>query len=153
MPNLLTHALVAYKIARILSWHYTGLSPAYVTVVLAGAFIPHLTEIRFVVSSGMVEQVLGVPFDWGVLRIAGGALFAILIGGVIITSRELRRTFVLLNVGAASHLLADTLLLTPSGRLYALLWPLTRWHPPTPGLYLSTQPVPTVFAAVVAGLA
>lgn len=150
MPDLLAHAFIAYTIASLLSWRYDWLTPAYTTVVMAGAFIPDLTKIKLVITSGAVEQLLGIPFDWGALHTAGGALVATLIGVLVVAPRERIRVGALLSVGAASHLLADSLLLTPSGRSYAILWPLTRYHPPTPGLYLSTQPEPTIAAAVMA---
>ncbi|MFB6228334.1 MAG: hypothetical protein ABEH88_07170 [Halobacteriales archaeon] len=47
-----------------------------------------------------------------------------------------RTTLLVLSIGAVSHLLADALLLKATGRSYPILWPLTRWQPPTPGLYL-----------------
>jgi hypothetical protein len=150
MPDLLAHAFIAYTIATLLSWHYDWLTPAYKTILMAGAFIPDLTKIKLLISSGTVEQLLGIPFNWFALHTAGGALLSILIGVIVVAPGERRRTFALLSIGAASHLLADGLLLSPSGRSYAILWPLTRYHPPTPGLYLSTQPEPTLVAGFVA---
>ena len=55
-----------------------------------------------------------------------------------------------LSLGAASHLLADLLLTKASSRAFPILWPLTRWQLPTPGLYLSTQPEPTIVTGAVA---
>lgn len=149
MPDLLAHAFIAYAIACVLSWRYDWLSPAYATIVMAGAFVPDLAKMQLLIPSGTVERLLGLPFSWGALHTAGGALVAILVG-VVVAPRERTRTFALLSVGAASHLLADGLLLNLSGRSYAMFWPVTRYHPPTPGLNLSTQPEPTVVAGVVA---
>lgn len=56
----------------------------------------------------------------------------------------------LLLLGGASHLVADAFLRTPTGGSYPLFWPITDYSPPTPGLYLSTDPAPT---AVALGLA
>lgn len=95
MPDLLAHAFIAYTIARLLSWRYDWLSSAHVTVVMAGAFIPDLSKAKLLVTSGTVEQFLGIPFDWNVFHTAGGALIAILIGVVIVATRERRRTFTL----------------------------------------------------------
>lgn len=150
MPDLLAHAFIAYTIGRQLSWRYEWLSPTYVTVVMAGAFIPDLTKVDLLLPSGTVEHLLGLPFDWFALHTAGSALVAVLIGTVVVAPRERRRALALLSVGSASHLVADGLLLNPSGRSYAMFWPLTRYHPPTPGLYLSTQPEPTVVTGLVA---
>ena len=55
-----------------------------------------------------------------------------------------------LSLGAASHLLADLLLTKASSRAFPILWPLTRWQPPTPGLYLSTHPEPTIVTGLLA---
>jgi hypothetical protein len=151
MPDLLAHALIAYTLARILSWRYEWLGSPYTTVAMAGAFIPDMAKIDLVVSGARVGQFLGLPFDWFGIHTAGGALVAVLIGTVLVGANERRCVFGLLGLGAASHLLADALLLTPTGRSYAILWPLMRYHPPTPGLYLSTQPGPTAVAAVAAG--
>jgi hypothetical protein len=50
-------------IGRLLWWRYEWLSSAFVTVVMAGAFIPELTKMKLLITSGTVEQVLGLPFD------------------------------------------------------------------------------------------
>jgi hypothetical protein len=152
MPDLLAHALIAYTLAMLLSWRYDWLAPAYVTVAMAGAFIPDLTKIRLLLPSVAVESLLGIPFDWGGLHTLGGSLVALAIGVVLVASADRRRVAGLLGLGATSHLLADALLLSPSGRSYPVLWPLTYLHPPTPGLYLSTDPEPMLVAAVAAGV-
>jgi membrane-bound metal-dependent hydrolase YbcI (DUF457 family) len=150
MPDLLSHALIAYAIATALSWRLRWLSPAYVTVAMAGAFVPDLVKISLVVDSDVVAAALGIPFEWSALHTLGGSVVSVAVGVVLVTDRERRRVAALLGLGAASHLLADAFLLNPSGRSYAVLWPISRLHPPTPGLYLSTDPEPTVVAALVA---
>lgn len=150
MPDLLAHALLAYGLAMLLSWRYERISPAYATVAMAGAFVPDLSKIQLLVPSGSVERLLGLPFDWFALHTAGGTLVAVLVGVAAVAPRERKPVLALLSVGAVSHLVADGLLRTPSGQSYAMLWPVTRYHPPTPGLYLSTQPEPTVAAAAFA---
>lgn len=152
MPDLLAHALIAYSLATSLSWRYEWLSPSYVTVAMAGAFIPDLTKISLLVSDSAIESMLGVPFDWFALHTLGGSLVSLAIGVVLVASSERRRVAALLGLGAASHLFADALLLNPSGRSYAVFWPLSYYHPPTPGLYLSTDPQPTIVAAAVAAV-
>nr|WP_321169865.1 hypothetical protein [Salinigranum rubrum] len=79
-----------------------------------------------------------------------GSAASVAIGVVLAGRTERPRVAALLGLGAASHLLADALLRNPSGRSYPLLWPLSYYHPPTPGLYLSTDPEPMLVAAVVA---
>jgi hypothetical protein len=150
MPDLLAHALIAYSICTTLSWRYEWLTPAYVTAGMAGAFIPDMMKVVLVVPDAAVESVLGLPFSWSGIHTAGGAAIAVLIGAAVVVPRERRRVGLLLAVGAGSHLLADAFLLTPSGRSYDVFWPLLRYNPPTPGLYLSTHPAPTVIAGAVA---
>ncbi|MFB6227591.1 MAG: metal-dependent hydrolase [Halobacteriales archaeon] len=150
MPDLLAHALIAYSVCTVLSWRYEWLTPAYVTAGMAGAFIPDMTKIRLVVPGEAIEAALGIPFSWSGIHTAGGAAVAVLVGTAIVAPRERRRIGTLLAVGAASHLIADAFLLTASGRSYEVLWPLLRYNPPTPGLYLSTQSGPTIVAGAVA---
>lgn len=152
MPDLLAHALIAYTVCTALAWRYEWISPAYVTVGMAGAFIPDMTKVGLVLSDAVVENVLGLPFSWGGIHTTGGALVGVAIGVVLVSREERRRVAALLGLGAATHLLADALLLKPTGHSNAVLWPLTRWHPPTPGLYLSTQPWPMITAAGVAAV-
>jgi len=153
MPDLLAHALIAYALATLLALKYDWLSPTYVTVAMAGAFVPDLAKAHLLVSSTTVESLLGLPFDWFALHTAGGTLLSILVGVTVVERNERRRVAALLALGAASHLVADALLLNASGRSYAVLWPLTQYHPPTPGLYLSTEPGPTIATAATALLA
>lgn len=156
MPDLLSHALLAYTVATILSWRIEWVDHRYVTVAMVGAFIPDMMKIYLVVSSDTVANMLGAPFDWSGIHTLGGAVIAILIGLALVTTRERRHVAMLVSLGAGTHLFADALLLTPSGRSYDVLFPLTQYHPPTPGLYLSTQPSATAaflfLAAVVAYL-
>jgi hypothetical protein len=151
MPDLLAHALIAFAVCTALAWRYPWITPAYVTVGMAGAFIPDLANARMIVPDGLVTWLLGVPSDWSGIHTTGGAILGIAIGVVLVIDRERRRVGALLAIGAGTHLLADALLLKPSGRSFAVFWPLTRWHPPTPGVYLSTDPWPTAAAALVAG--
>ncbi|WP_042665026.1 metal-dependent hydrolase [Haloferax sp. ATB1] len=153
MPDLLAHALLAYTIATLASWRYEWISRPYVTVVMAGAFIPDMTKIMLLIPSAQVEQLLGTPFDWTGLHTAGAALCSVLIGVLLVSESERLRVFTLLSVGAASHLIADAFLLKPTGLSYPLLWPLTRIHPPTPGLYLSTDFEPALILGMVALIA
>lgn len=150
MPDLLAHALIAYTLATLLALRYDWLSPTYVTVAMAGAFVPDLAKAHLLVPGTTVGSLLGLPFDWFALHTAGGAVLSVLVGVTVVAQDERRRVAALLALGAASHLVADALLLKASGRSYAVLWPLTQYHPPTPGLYLSTEPGPAVAAAAAA---
>lgn len=150
MPDLLAHALLAYALCRVLSWRYDWLTSPYITVGMAGAFIPDLAKAELLIKSSLVERLLGVPFSWFGLHTSGGALVSILIGGLLVDARDRGRIVSLLAIGAASHLVADALLRTVTGRSYPIFWPLTRYAPPTPGLYVSTRPEPTIGAFIVA---
>lgn len=152
MADLLAHAFLAYIIFRTLSWRYDWLTTPYVTAGIAGAFIPDLVKIGLVLPAATVESVLGIPFAWGPLHRIGGTVVCVLVGAVIVDAARRRTTLFVLSIGAGSHLLADALLLNATGRSYAVLWPITRWQPPTPGLYLSTQPEPTILTGVLAAL-
>lgn len=150
MPDLLSHALIAYTACTLLSTRYRWLTPQYVTVGMAGAFVPDIAKGELLVDSAVVGNALGVPFDWFGVHTLGGSVAAVLVGVVLVVADERRRVAVLLSFGAASHLLADALLLNASGRSYAVLWPLTSYHPPTPGLYHSTDVWPSL---VLGGIA
>ncbi|MFU1781794.1 metal-dependent hydrolase [Haloarcula japonica] len=139
MPDLLSHAFIAFTVCTLLSLRYDWLTGEYVTVGMAGAFIPDMAKIKILVDAAAVEAALGIPFDWLGVHTLGGAFVAVLVGTVIVNRADRRRVFGLLSLGAASHLFADALLLKASGRSYEVLWPLTQYHPPTPGLYLSTD--------------
>ncbi len=156
MPDLLAHVFIAYSVCRVLSWRVSWLTSQYITLGMVGAFIPDLVKIKLVIPSWRVEQLLGIPFDWGSFATGGGVLLSMLIGIVLLSTTERRRGGALLALGVLTHLLTDSLLLTPTGRTTQLLWPLTQYTTPAPGLYLSTQPEPTIvtggFAIVVWGI-
>lgn len=152
MPDLLTHALVAYIVCTLLSWHYEWLTASYVTVGMAGAFAPDLVKINLVISALEMRQLLSMPFSWTPLHTLGGALVSVAVGVVLVRHAERRRVAPLLVIGAATHLVADSFLRTPTGEIGPLLWPF--WGMPLrmPGFYLSTDPWPTAVAAGTAVL-
>lgn len=150
MPDLLAHAFIAYSVCQMLSWRYPWISQQYVTLGMVGAFIPDLVKIQLLLPDPVMANLLGVPFDWGSLGTGGGVLLSFLIGVVLLAAAERRTGSLVLAVGAGSHLFADSLLLTPSGRTIQLFWPLSQYKMPSPGLYLSTQPEPTIVAGALA---
>jgi membrane-bound metal-dependent hydrolase YbcI (DUF457 family) len=150
MPDLLAHVFLAYALLRALSWRYDWLTTPYVTAGMAGAFIPDIVKIQLLLPSATVEAALGIPFSWSPIHRLGGTAICLLIGAVLVDEARRRNTLLVLSVGAASHLLADALLTKATNRSFAILWPLTRWQPPTPGLYLSTQPEPTIMTGLLA---
>ena len=152
MPDLLAHAFIAYALCRVLSWRIEWLTTNYVTLGMVGAFIPDIVKINLVLPSTTVERLLGVPFSWGSLATGGGTVLSVVIGVVLLASQERRRGGAMLALGAATHLFADSLLLTPTGRSVQLFWPLVQYRVPSPGLYLSTQPEPMTLSGAIAVL-
>lgn len=152
MPDLLAHAFLAYAVCRVLSWRWEWLTTAYVTVGMVGALIPDLTKVSLVVPNHAMEALVGVPFSWYSLGSGGGVVVSVLVGVVLAASEVRRPVGIALGLGAGSHLLADSLLLTPTGYSTQLLWPLAQVRTPTPGLYLSTQPEPTVVTGAIAAV-
>ncbi|WP_254535976.1 metal-dependent hydrolase [Halomarina litorea] len=150
MPDLLSHALIAYSLCTLLALRYDWLAPRYVTVGMAGAFVPDLAKADLLVEGATVGSALGVPFDWFGLHTLGGAAVAVLVGVVLVASEERARVGSLLSLGAASHLVADAFLAKAASVSYPVFWPITQYHPPTPGLYLSTDYWPAVATGVVA---
>jgi len=150
MPDLLSHALIAYVLCTLLALRYPWLGPQYVTVGMAGAFVPDLAKAELAISHAAVGNLLGLPFDWSGLHTLGGATVAIGVGVTLAARGHRRRVAALLGVGAGSHLAADALLLKASGHSYPVLWPLTGYHPPTPGIYHSTDVWPSLLTGVLA---
>ena len=150
MPDLFAHAVIGYCLGTALALRYGWLTPAYVTVVMAGAFIPDISKMYLLVPDAVVGETLGVPFSWFALHTLGGSAVAVLIGVVLVAGDERRRVLGLLSLGAGSHLVADALLLTPTGFSKPMWWPVAHVGLPSPGLYLSTEPTPLFVASAVA---
>ncbi|TYL37244.1 metal-dependent hydrolase [Natronococcus pandeyae] len=150
MAELLTHVLAAYILATLLSWRYEWLTPQFVTVAMIGAMIPDLSRLDLLIPTDLITAVFGIPFDWGAFHVLGGSLLAVAIGTVLAPADIRRRVGALLFLGMASHHALDLLLLNVSGYSYAVLWPLTGYHPPSPDLYLSTDRWPALCSAVLA---
>lgn len=151
MPDLLSHALAAYSIGMILSWRIEWLDSSYVTTIMVGALLPDLVKIKLLIPSAEMSALLGVPFSWLPLHtVTGVVLSALLLGSVVGRKTERWRVLSTACIGAVSHLVLDGLLRTPTGRGAPVFWPLSEYQPPTPGLYLSTEPWPTALFVVVA---
>jgi len=150
VPDLLTHVLAGYTLATALRVRFDWLSPAYVTVCMAGGLLPDTAKLYLVVPDAAIATLLGVPFSWHVLHTLGGVVVGVSVGGVLARRADRLRVVGLLSLGAGSHLAADGLLLTGSGHSKPMLWPLVRVGLPTPGLYLSTEPTPLVVTGVAA---
>lgn len=150
MPDLLTHTLIAFTICTLLRLRYGWLDFQYVTVGMAGAFIPDVAKIDLLIDGSLVAVLIGRPFSWFGIHTLGGAFVLLVVGVVLATSEERKRIGVLLAVGVASHLLADAMLFKVSGQSFPIFWPVTQYQPPTPGLYHSTDIWPSI---VMSGIA
>ncbi|WP_135303754.1 metal-dependent hydrolase [Haloarcula amylovorans] len=153
MPDLLTHVLLAYALATLLAYRHAWLTPAFVTLSMVGALVPDLDHISMIIPPTTVEALLGVPFAWGGLQTGGVVLLVILVGTVLVEPGERRRAFAMLALGASTHLFTDALIRVTDGRSQSVFWPLTRYQPPSPGLYLSTDIWPLVAATTLAAVA
>lgn len=151
MAELLTHVLVAYAVATLLSWRYEWLEPHYVTVAMAAAMIPDLNRLDLIAPAAALETTFGVPFDWGATHTLGGSLLVVCLGALAVPARYRRRVFLVAALGMLSHHALDLFLVGLSGHSYPVLWPLTQYNPPTPSLYLSSDRWPAAVAAVLAG--
>lgn len=153
MADLLTHVLVAYVLATLASIRYEWISPAHVTAAMAGAMIPDLNRLELVVPPELVESAVGIPISWTAFHTLGGSLLVVAIG-VLCVPREYRRGVAAMALlGMASHHALDLLVTNPTGHTYPVLWPLSAYHPPTPGLYLSSDRWPAAVAGVAAAAA
>lgn len=151
MPDLLTHTLVAFTLGSALSWRIGWVVRPYVTAVMVGAILPDLVKIKLLLPSAEVAATLGLPFSWLPLHTLLGAMLSVATVGALVASRAARRrTLVTVGAGVLSHLILDGFLRTPTGRGGPIFWPITEYQPPTPGLYLSTDPWPAVLCLCLA---
>lgn len=152
MADLLTHVLTGYALATLLSIRYEWIAPRYATVAMAGAIVPDFSRLDLLLDADRIEATLGIPYDWWALHTLGGSLAVCAIAALLVAPAERRRVFALLVLGALSHHALDLLLLNPSSYSYAVAWPLTAYHPPSPDLYLSSDRWPLAVAAAIAAV-
>ncbi|WP_424002682.1 hypothetical protein ACOZ4I_02460 [Haloarcula salina] len=151
MADLLTHLLVPYVCLTVAGWRVDWLDRRWVVVGMGGAAVPDLVKLNIVLDSNAVEAALGIPFSYAPVSSLGGVL---LVAGVITLAFDRRhwpRVFGLVTFGGLTSLVLDGLRVYADGRASAYLYPLTNWRPPTPSLYVSSDPRVLVVAVVVAG--
>lgn len=146
MTDLLTHVLLAYAVLRIGGVAVDGVDGPVVVAGMAGAMTPDLTKIGILVNDAVVTDALGLPFSWFALHTVGGVAASAAIGAALVGAEHRRAAAGALLAGGASHLVIDGMLAKPGGVSDPLLWPLTWWRPPTPGLYRSTDVWPLLVA-------
>ena len=151
MADLLTHLLAPYILLTVASWRVDWLDQRWVVVGMGGAAIPDLVKVGIVLDERVVEAFLGVPFTYIPVSTLGGVL---LLAGVITVAferRRWRRVFGLVTFGGLTSLLLDGMRVYADGRASAWLYPFTNWRPPTPSLYVSSDPTVLVVALLAAG--
>ncbi|AEM56116.1 membrane protein [Haloarcula hispanica N601] len=151
MADLLTHLLVPYILLTVASWRIDWLNQHWVVVGMGGAAIPDLVKVGIVVDGSTVEAFLGMPFTYAPLSTLGGVLLLAGIITVAFERRHWRRVFGLVTFGGLTSLLLDGMRVYADGRASAWLYPFTNWRPPTPSLYVSSDPTVLVVALLAAG--
>ncbi|EMA00819.1 hypothetical protein SAMN05443574_101240 [Haloarcula vallismortis] len=151
MADLLTHLLVPYILLTIASGGVGWLDQRWIVVGMGGAAIPDLVKVEIVVHEETVEALLGIPFTYKPLSTLGGVLLLSGIIAVAFERRHWRRVFGLVTFGGLTSLLLDGMRVYADGRASAWLYPFTSWRPPTPSLYVSSDPTVLVVALFAAG--
>jgi membrane-bound metal-dependent hydrolase YbcI (DUF457 family) len=148
MPDLLTHALVAYVLAAAAA-RSDRLHDRYVPVVMVGGVAPDAMKLSVVLGFD-VGVLFGLPYStWGIHTLGGVVVLAGL-GALTIRASDRRVAALALAVGGASHLLLDAFVIRVDGLAPPYLFPLTGWLPPAGNLYASTDVWPAVVALAVA---
>lgn len=137
MADLLAHVLVVYVLLTATSWLSERVTDRWIAVGMGGAAIPDLVKVDLVVEDALVEGALDVPFTYAPVSSLAGV---VLLGGAIaLLFAERRRTYAFLVAGGLSALALDGLRAYADGRADFWLYPLW-WRPPTPSLYVSSDP-------------
>jgi hypothetical protein len=151
MADLLSHALFAFALFTAIGWAVSWLDREWVVVGMVGSLFPDLNRLDLVIDDYLVEQLLGISFDWGGLHTLGGVVVLSTVGAVLFSTRQQRhRAFGLLLAGACSHLGIDMVKAWADGSNGAYLFPFSWWRNPTPGWYVSADRWVLVVAAGVA---
>ncbi|EMA28831.1 hypothetical protein [Haloarcula japonica] len=151
MADLLTHFLVPYILLTVTSWRADWLDRRWIVVGIGGAAIPDLVKVEIVLDDSTVEALLGVPFAYDPLSTLGGVLLLAGIITVAFDRHHWMRVFGLVTFGGLTSLLFDGMRVYADGRANAWLYPFTNWRPPTPSLYVSSDPTVLVVALLTAG--
>lgn len=110
MADLLTHVLIAYIAAKLLSLRYPWITKPYLTAAMLGGVLPDLNRIELLVPADAVEGITGLPFSWGGLHRTGPIVVSILIIAYLVPKRYRTRLLAMLALGAGLHLFADLFL-------------------------------------------
>jgi hypothetical protein len=150
MADLLTHVLVVYCLLTVGSWRFDRLTDRCIAVGMGGAVVPDLVKLDLLVSSYRIEQVVGFPVTYAHFATLGGVLLTAGVITVLFEREAWRRTYVFLVVGGVTSLVVDGLRVRADGHASAWLFPfLPSFRPPTPSLYVTSDPRILVVALCV----
>ena len=152
MADLLTHVLAVYVLLTVASWWVDVLTPRWIAIGMAGSAIPDLVKVGIVLDDDLVEGVLGLPFNWAPISTLGGVLLVAAAITLAFDRRYWRRVYAFLVAGGFVSLLLDGMRVYADGQSGAWLYPFTWWYPPTPSLYVTSDPRILVGAIAVAGI-
>ncbi|WP_312907618.1 metal-dependent hydrolase [Natronosalvus caseinilyticus] len=147
MADGLTHVLIAFALATLLSLRYEWLTPRFATVAMVGATLPDLNRLEQVLPPATVESAIGVSISWRPMHSIGGVVIVICIGSLLVQPQYRRAVALLLALGAFSHFVLD-LLMIPGSKPY--LWPLIGADISIPGFYTSHDRWPALLAILLA---
>lgn len=150
MPELLTHALLGFVLATVLSWRDERVTTPFVTLAMAGALSPDLNRVELLLPAATVESLVGIPWSWTPLHRVGGTVLVVALVAVLVEPKHRRLALAALALGAGSHYALDFLLYKPSGLTSPLLWPFTDQRFAVEGIYVSSDRWPAVVTGVVA---
>lgn len=152
MADLLSTVLMTYAAFTVASWWVEGLDQRWVVVAMGGAAIPDLVKIGILVDARTIENALGIPFDYSPVASLAGVVVVAAIIALFFGERWRRTAYAVLITGGGFSLVIDGLRVYADGFANFYLYPL--WiRPPTPSLFVSSDPVVLVVALLVSGVA
>ena len=152
MADLLTHVLAVYVLLTLVSWRADAITPRWIAIGMAGGAIPDLVKVGIVLDDEIVEGAIGLPFTWAPISTLGGVLLVAAAITLAFDRRFWRRIYAFLVIGGFTSLVLDGMRVYADGQSGPWLYPFTWWYPPTPSLYVTSDPRILVAAIVVAGV-
>jgi hypothetical protein len=149
VTDLLTHVLVAYALAALAARRTDRLDARHVPLATVGAVVPDAAKLHLLL--GDTTTLFGTELSWYALQTVGGIATLVGLCALAVERAERRAAALALTGGAAVHLVLDLGVTRVDGRAPPYLYPLTWWEVPSPGLYLSADPWPSLVALALAG--
>ncbi|MFB6307705.1 MAG: metal-dependent hydrolase [Haloarculaceae archaeon] len=151
MTDLLTHVLVAFVAATVLSWVAGPVTKRHVPLAMVGAVLPDTAKAYLLLGS-IRPSVLGVEVSWLALQTLGGSLALAGVVTLFVDRAERRPAAALLGLGVGLHVLLDYLVVRAGGYAPPYLYPFTWAQLPAGNVYLSSDIWPGALAVAVAGV-